>query len=228
MKSTTRAIKAAKAAADAEPHKPKRNVLQLALRYVGDTPEAATAYELTRPQVQAAATIQAFQGDNLEVNALVSELCEQVKAVNSGDLRRAEGMLISQAHTLDELFNNLARRSHRNMEGGFAQAAETYLRLALKAQTQCRATLETLAAVKNPPVFARQANINNGGQQQINNGVPPAGEKPIPEIKKLESSDGEWMDTRAQGTSVRTDPHLAAVGEDHRPQDRRRKSKGLA
>ena len=38
-------------------------------------------------------------------------------------------------------------------------AAETYMRLALKAQSQCRATLETLANIKNPPtVFARQAN----------------------------------------------------------------------
>jgi hypothetical protein len=34
-------------------------------------------------------------------------------------------------------------------------------------------TLETLATIKNPPVvYARQANINNGGQQQVNNGTP--------------------------------------------------------
>jgi hypothetical protein len=48
------------------------------------------------------------------------------------------------------------------------------MRLALRAQGQCRATLETLAAIKNPPVvFARQANINNGGQQQVNNAPAP-------------------------------------------------------
>ena len=41
-------------------------------------------------------------------------------------------------------------------------------KLALKAQSQCRATLETLAAIKNPPViFVKQAN----GHQQVNNGV---------------------------------------------------------
>ena len=34
------------------------------------------------------------------------------------------------------------------------------MRLALKTQSQCRATVETLAALKNPPlVFAKQANI---------------------------------------------------------------------
>ena len=50
------------------------------------------------------------------------------------------------------------------------QAAETYVRLALKAQAQCRATLETLATIKNPPVvYARQANIA-AGRQQVNNG----------------------------------------------------------
>ena len=42
------------------------------------------------------------------------------------------------------------------------------MRMAMKAQNQCRMTLETLATIKNPPVvFAKQANINNGGQQQV-------------------------------------------------------------
>ncbi len=54
---------------------------------------------------------------------------------------------------------------------------DRYLRLALKAQSQCRATLETLATIKNPPaVFARQANIAHGPQQVNNNGMMPAGE----------------------------------------------------
>jgi hypothetical protein len=208
---------------------PPKNVLAVDLRYIGDTPDAATAWQLTRPEVQAAATIQVFEGDNLDVNALVAELSDQVKAVNRGDLMRAEGMLIAQAHTLDELFNNLARRSHKNMTGGYAQAAETYLRLALKAQTQCRATLETLAAVKNPPVFAKQANINNGGQQQVNNGVPAhAAEKQIPEIKKLEVSDGEWLDTGATRPAIRTDQELAPVGEDQGAGHARGKGKGLS
>jgi hypothetical protein len=43
------------------------------------------------------------------------------------------------------------------------------MRLALKAQGQCRATLETLAVLKNPPtVFAKQANIAAGAQQVTN------------------------------------------------------------
>jgi hypothetical protein len=47
--------------------------------------------------------------------------------------------------------------------------AERMMRPGLKAQGQSRATLETLAAIKNPPmVFARQANIVHGPQQVSN------------------------------------------------------------
>jgi hypothetical protein len=49
--------------------------------------------------------------------------------------------------------------------------AETYLRLALKAQSQSRASIESLAQIKNPPVvYARQANFANG-PQRVNSGV---------------------------------------------------------
>ena len=49
-----------------------------------------------------------------------------------------------------------------------------YLRLALKAQAQSRATAEALAAIKQGPVvIARQANIAHG-PQQVNNGPAPA------------------------------------------------------
>jgi hypothetical protein len=50
-----------------------------------------------------------------------------------------------------------------------AGVIENYMRMAMRAQNQCRMTLETLATIKNPPVvFAKQANINNGGQKQVN------------------------------------------------------------
>ena len=46
-----------------------------------------------------------------------------------------------------------------------------YLRLALKAQAQCRATLETVAAIQQPRrLVAQQANIAHG-PQQVNNQV---------------------------------------------------------
>lgn len=46
------------------------------------------------------------------------------------------------------------------------------MQLAVKAQSNCRATAEALDLMQNPPtVFARQANIAIG-PQQVNNGVP--------------------------------------------------------
>jgi hypothetical protein len=140
--------------------------------------ETALARAALRPTVQAAITVREYEGrafDSLKLDALVAELSAQANAANGGDLKRAEAMLVVQAHTLDAIFNSLARRAALNM-GEYLNAAETYLRLALKAQSQCRATLETLALIKNPhPVaFVRQQNI--GVNQQVNNGSAPAAE----------------------------------------------------
>ena len=96
-----------------------------------------------------------------------------IKEVGNGDLRSVEAILIGQAGALNAMFSELARCAGLNM-GEHLGATETYMRLALKAQGQCRATLETLAAIKNPPVvYARQANISHG-PQQVNNGPAPA------------------------------------------------------
>lgn len=109
---------------------------------------------------------------DLELTDAIDVLRNGAIKANAGDLSASVTMLSSQAVALNAIFGELARRSALNM-GEYLDASERYMRLALKAQGQCRATLETLAAIKNPPVvFARQANINNGGQQQVNNGVP--------------------------------------------------------
>lgn len=81
---------------------------------------------------------------------------------------------------------------------------DKFTRLALKAQSQCRATLETLAVIKNPPVFARQANIANG-PQQVNNQVTVealprvrADALEMPQTKLLQAGDAR-VDTRTAG-----------------------------
>ncbi len=108
----------------------------------------------------------------LDVTECARALKAGAGAVRAGELSAAESLLSTQAAALNAIFGELARRAALNM-GQHLDVTERYMRLALKAQGQCRATLETLAAIKNPPVvFARQANINNGGQQQVNNGVP--------------------------------------------------------
>lgn len=134
----------------------------------GGNRDDAVALILTSPETNAAVTIRQWQPLH-DVNALSRTLALQIDEVNTGNMKRPEAMLLAQAHTLDELFNNLARRAQGRET---VSSCETHLRLAFKAQNQCRSTLETLAKIKNPPVvFAKQANISNG-HQQINNGTP--------------------------------------------------------
>ncbi|WP_288935966.1 hypothetical protein [uncultured Sphingomonas sp.] len=115
--------------------------------------------------------------------------------------------------TLNAMFLELARRSGANM-GEYIQAAETYMRLALKAQAQCRATLETLAAIKNPPVvYARQANIANG-PQQVNNGAaaPRASDPASSPNELLETEHGKRLEPGTAGAAIGGNPTLEAVG----------------
>ena len=76
-------------------------------------------------------------------------------------------------------------------------------------------TLETLTNIKNAPaVFAKQANINNGGQQQVNNRVqPPAHtqETKIPPTKLVEQSNEAPMDTGTTGNTGQPDSQMEAV-----------------
>jgi hypothetical protein len=120
------------------------------------------ARTVLQPTVQAAVTLKEFSKPfgELDLDGLIESLREQTQAVNAGDLSRTEAMLAAQAHTLDSIFNNLAQRAALNM-GEYLGACDTYLKLALRAQAQCRATLETLAEVKQPRsvAFVGQANI---------------------------------------------------------------------
>ncbi|NML85977.1 MAG: hypothetical protein HHJ19_10135, partial [Polaromonas sp.] len=73
----------------------------------------------------------------------------------------------------------------------------------MKAQSPCRATLQVLAEIKNPrPVaFVKQANINNGGQQQVNNGFPlEAMPSPAP-AKESESEQTKLLEGMTDGST---------------------------
>ncbi|CAN5858791.1 hypothetical protein BH11PSE8_BH11PSE8_26950 [soil metagenome] len=179
-------------------------------------------------------TFSANIAGEIGITEAVQSLRASLADVNRGDLRCVETMLLAQAAALNAMFAELARRAGANM-GQYLDPAEKYMRLALKAQGQCRATLETLAAIKNPPlVFARQANINNGGQQQVNNG-PGAPATPSSETstrpsahagklqsepsKLLEASDVERLDTGAPRAAGAAHQDVETVGALNRPDD---------
>ena len=88
-----------------------------------------------------------------------------------------------------------------------------FLRLAYKAQSQCRSTLQALSDIKNPSVvYAKQANITHGNQQ-VNNGVtaPRTQENKIYSNELLEHTHGERLDTREKNTASCINSELAAV-----------------
>jgi hypothetical protein len=144
-------------------------------------------------------------------------LTRRLERVKAGDLSGVEAMLLVQANTLDTMFNALATRAAQNM-GQYMGAMDTYARLALKAQAQCRATLEALAEIKNPrPVsFVKQANIANGPQQVNNSSAPPgslarAEESTKPTNELLTDDHGTTLDGGAAGETGRGNPGLETV-----------------
>lgn len=151
--------------------------------------------------------------------ALFDTLSASVKDVWDGDTRRLEAMLFAQATALQTIFTSLARRAHSQE---YLKHLETFLRLALKAQSQSRATLEALAAIKNPPtIIARQ--VNAGNNVQVNNGITNAVRAPARaeniepgQNELLGDGDGARLDSRTTGATGRSDPALAPLGQGDR------------
>lgn len=158
----------------------------------GDLPTAPASPIMT-PAVNAAYTLAhwANPGDG-DIDALIVGLAAQGQALRKGDLTDAERMLMAHASTLDVIFHQLARRAAQTADHSIG-ACDAYLRLALKAQSQCRATLEALSWVKSPRSvsFVRQANIANG-PQQVNNRISP----PSPHRRKRKSAERTIEESR--------------------------------
>ena len=170
-----------------------------------------TSPELAAYRVINGAETKSGIGENIDVPSLMADLRAQGRAVNGGEMRQVEAMLINQATALQSLF---ARLAERGMGCDQVPGFEANMRMALRAQSQCRATLETLAAIKNPPVvFAKQANIANG-HQQINNGVAAhrTQEKEFEPNKLLEAQDGNYLDTGTAGATIGGNQEMETVG----------------
>jgi hypothetical protein len=220
--------------ADAKTEGESKNVLSVSIN-AGDDPNVAMAKARLHPVVSAGSTIRIFEKSLVDhpFDSLVTELSRHVVDVRDGKMNRPEAMLMMQAHSLDAIFNSLAQRAGNNV-GSNPDLAERYLRMALKAQSQCRTSLEALAEIKMPKsaTFIRQFNAAN--QQQVNNGsVTNGGSAPVPAPGKnsdnsanklLEVSHGERMDGGAACAAGRTDSHLEAVGAVDRPKKRGRKN----
>lgn len=102
-----------------------------------------------------------------DTTELFSSLMEKGKAATSGDLGHYKAMLAAQADTLNSVFTEMARRAALNM-GEYIGATETYMRLALKAQAQCKANIEALDKLSSGRVqTVRHVHVNEGGKAVI-------------------------------------------------------------
>ncbi len=183
-----------------------------------ETSDQAMARTVTNPECLSASVLTICQNiDHAKITEMVAELRQQSAAIHADDLSRPESMLIAQAHTLDGLFAKLATQA---LTAGNLDGMERYMRLALKAQNQSRATLQTLGELKAPKqiAFVKQANIGN--QVQVNNEGSPARtrakKKPKAPNELLEVEHGKRLDARAAGSTSGADSAMAPVGAKHR------------
>jgi hypothetical protein len=194
----------------------------------GKTRERVLAELALSPIVPNANTIRVFGKTaigNLDLTEAAAVMREKTGAVQAGDLTGLEETLTAQAVTLDAIFNEMARRAALNM-GQYLNAAESYLRLGLKAQAQCRATIQTLAEMKNPQptTFVRQANVALG-PQQVNNAGPTAGSSSRagisanPSSELLELNHEQRLDTGTEGAASGAHSQLETVDALQRSED---------
>ena len=185
------------------------------------TSASITSTEMAALRVMRGAERQSGYWESIDVPSLIEQLRDQAAAVNRGDLSQAEAMLMNQATGLQALFARLVEKA---MGAEYLSNFDAFMRMALRAQSQCRATLETLAAIKNPPiVYAKQANVTTG-PQQINNGMVASAQARDIETEQPQLSEASHEllpDTRASSASSRIDSPLEAVGEIDRAKVRR-------
>lgn len=167
-----------------------------------------------------AALTDAFTKDMIPENnlgALTEALQENIKKVQASDMGSMEAMLVGQAQALQAIFVSLGRRAVAQTQ---LKQYGMYLTLALKAQSQSRATIQALTELKYPKQvsFVQQANIAHGNQQ-VNNGSHQSSthtlahtqENQTHKNKLLEGQQNEWLETRTATTPSRADKAMATV-----------------
>ena len=126
-------------------------------------------------------------GKELDILAIEEEIKQSVKQVNDGNLNGLEAMLVGQSKALQMMFMSLARRADASTQ---LKQYQTFMNLALKAQSQSRSTIEAVVALKYPKqvIVAKQANISSGAQQ-VNNGVMPSAPQQQQPNQPIQSDD---------------------------------------
>jgi hypothetical protein len=145
-------------------------------------------------------------GGPVEVMGVADAITVEIEKVQAGDMTGVEAMLVAQAISLQ---NMAAQFLSRAADKGTGEALNIFGGLGLRAQAQSRATLATLIDLKFPraTVFAKNANVANGGPQQVNMGGAAPSHAPahevIPQSKLIMEgqTNGTLLDAGAASTA---------------------------
>lgn len=177
-----------------------------------------TGFELPALEV-----VQAYTKSSVPVEEIVASLRDRAESVNEGDLNLVEAMLMNQAIALQSMFADLASSAAAQTS---LQARQVLTQLALKAQGNSRATLQTLVDAKNPRQVAFVKQNNFAQTQQVNNGSalsqPARARKSKKKPNKLIAEDKNGSTTLDGRTATRTgstNPTDTTVALVLRPED---------
>lgn len=190
-----------------------------------DERKNAIARAVTSTSLNSARIVVSYNASNtVDLKAVMDVLAVHQEQIKAGDMSQAENMLINQAVALQSMFVDLALQA--KAQGGLSQR-ESMTALALKTQSACRATLQTLGDLRFPrqATFVRQTNIANGPQQVINNmdgGLSPALKNKKLKSKLIEGTNNgnTHLDLGATSAAAGIDPVLATVEAINRPDKR--------
>lgn len=106
-------------------------------------------------------------GDKPGLTEFEWSIKERADKAASGDLGDVSALFMAQALSLDSIFTEYARIALVNVSSNL-EASERYMRLAIKAQSNSRATLDALSKLHQPrEQTVRHVHVNEGGQAVI-------------------------------------------------------------
>jgi hypothetical protein len=139
----------------------------------------------------------------LDLNAAIKVVRERAEKVVKGDTSEMETTLVGNIAALDAIFGTMAVYAQAHLKANKLPQFEMLMRVAFRAQSQLRTSIDSLAELKNPkPIFAKTLNVANGNQQvnsttgpqQVNNGPAPndapraENQEPVSTNKLLETT----------------------------------------
>ncbi len=161
----------------------------------------AVSPEMSSQRVVAASERNKGLDEHLDIPQLMAVLKAESERLSRGKSEDIGPILANQALALQSLFSRLTERA---LSQSHISNIEAFMRLALRAQSQCRATLETLSSLnKAPTVFAQQAHLAN--YQQVN----------YSQNQLLGGDDELRQDTRAPRAEKAVNSEMEALGEVH-------------